>query len=33
MGIWLVEVYQDQFAEAIESSGIDGLIRSLEAKG
>jgi phospholipid transport system substrate-binding protein len=33
MGIWLVEVYQGQFAQAIESSGIDGLIRSLEAKG
>jgi phospholipid transport system substrate-binding protein len=33
LGIWLVEVYQTQFVEAIASSGIDGLVKTLEAKG
>lgn len=31
-GIWLVENYRNQFASVINSSGIDGLIRSLKEK-
>lgn len=32
LGVWLVETYRGQFAQEINTSGIDGLIRSLADK-
>ena len=32
MGVWLVETYRSQFAQEINSKGIDGLIASLESR-
>lgn len=31
-GIWLVDNYRGQFASVVNSSGIDGLIKSLREK-
>ena len=31
-GIWLVDNYRSQFASVVNSSGIDGLIKSLREK-
>ncbi|AMO23791.1 ABC transporter substrate-binding protein [Ramlibacter solisilvae] len=32
LGVWLVETYRSQFAEQINSKGVDGLIATLEAQ-
>jgi phospholipid transport system substrate-binding protein len=32
MGIWLVDIYHTQFEQVLQASGVDGLIRTLEAK-
>lgn len=32
LGVWLVETYRSQFAQEINSKGIDGLIAALEAR-
>jgi phospholipid transport system substrate-binding protein len=29
MGVWLVETYRSQFAQEINSKGVDGLITAL----
>ena len=32
MGVWLVSTYQSQFAQVLQTSGVDGLIQTLAAK-
>lgn len=32
LGLWLVEHYRSQFAQVVSTSGIDGLIRSIQEK-
>jgi phospholipid transport system substrate-binding protein len=32
LGVWLVETYRGQFAQEINTNGVDGLIKSLADK-
>ena len=32
MGVWLIPTYQSQFAQVLQTSGVDGLIQALAAK-